>query len=157
MLPLGRGLSHPWWACSALGLWPPAAQERCQERSSACRKHQIGALPADFLPWRSSSIASWNEVQPRWVRGWARGVKTVLTIHSPWDLSMAVEWIEVTHTPYASLNLCIHSTCTANVIWFYMSPGSGVFVNVKNTLQFDELTMLGNKSMETPTHSSLMS
>ena len=61
MLPLGRGLSHPWWACSALGLWPPAAQERCQERSPAFRNHQIGALSADFLSRRSSSIASWNE------------------------------------------------------------------------------------------------
>ena len=51
-----------------LGL--PAAQEIWQERSPAPRNPQIGALPAKLLLWRSSSIPSWNEVQPRCDRGW---------------------------------------------------------------------------------------
>lgn len=70
--------------------------------------------------------------------------------HPPSHPLVTVEWIEVTHTSYPSLDVCIHSTCTPNVIWFYMSPGSGVFVDVRNTIQFDELNIIGRTGLETP-------
>lgn len=67
------------------------------------------------------------------------------------DSSNPGKWIEVTHTSYTSLDLCRDSTCTTNVIWFYISPGSGVFIDVSNTLQFDELHILSEGgNMETP-------
>lgn len=57
---------------------------------------------------------------------------------------------EISHSPYVSLDPCLDSTCTPDVIWFYLTPGSGVFVELSNILFFDEFDVLGRTGLESP-------
>ena len=122
------------WSCS---------RDRSRSGDTRCFS-ACSSVSTDDLPVQQPSpllISPYSPVDPvntAWVRPNALAAMGAIPSH---------RWAEVTHSSYMA-TACRNSTCRPGAIWFYYAPGSGVSLNVGNTLIIDEVALLGAPGLE---------